>query len=214
MMDVCQALISLLCTASRDHAQLGYKLARAEAERDAAKSEAQAARQECTIAKAACKEQQLLDAQIKEIAKSVRKYQAAVICEQELSKRAMAAKSRAEAALEEERKATMAARAGRAAAECKLEIAEQTIRHLQSQLAEAALRSTAAGAGTSAPNDLTSPQVPDNAAGGGNALPQESEHAAGTTCAPTLQQPKKQAGVNGSVPTQVPSCTSFSKHHA
>lgn len=69
MIDVCQALISLLCTASRDHAQLGYKLARAEAERDAAKSEAQAARQECTIAKAACKEQQLLDAQIKEIAK-------------------------------------------------------------------------------------------------------------------------------------------------
>ncbi|CAL8472342.1 g11885 [Coccomyxa elongata] len=185
-----------------DHAQLGHKLARAEAERDTAKNESQAARQECTIAKAACKEQQLRDARIKETAESARKYQAAVICEQELSKRVMAAKNRAEAALAEKRKAAMAARAGRAAAECKLEIAEQTILRLQSQLAEAALRSTARDAGTGAPDNLTTPQVPDDAAGRENALPQEPEHAAGTGGAPTVQQPK-QAAVNRSVPLQL-----------
>lgn len=132
--------------------------------------------------------------------------QAAVICEQELSKTAMAAKNRAETALAEERMATMAARAGRAAAECKLETAKQTVFGLQSQLAEAALRSTVSDAGTSAPDGSPTPQVVEEAAGGGNALPQEPEQAATPSGAPTLQQPN-QAAVNGSVPLQVPLCT-------
>ncbi|BDA47203.1 hypothetical protein COCOBI_10-0480 [Coccomyxa sp. Obi] len=175
-----------------DHAQLGHKLARVEAERDAAKREAQAAWQREIIARAGCKEQQqLLEAEVKETAEQARRYQAAVICEQELSKRAMAAKNRAEEALAEEHRATMAARASRAAAECKLETVKQTIFGLQSQLAEAVLRSTVADAGTSAPEGPSTLQVPKEAAGGGNALPQEPEQAPGKDV--SQQEPNKSA---------------------